>query len=114
MSEKKTSPEQQKNKSEKSRDNAEVVQENTQRTNELAKTAKGYEQKEKKWKIGFGTTDAKDPKNILNISTTGMKFQNKEKDLEFTIWAASISEQQKPGELPKNSGGIGASLNWKF
>ena len=95
------------------KDTTAVMTKNAQANKELADAKKNI-QKEKKWKIGFGTTDAKDPKNILNVSTTGMKFQNTKKDLEFTIWAASISEQHKPGELPKNSTGLGASLNWKF
>lgn len=111
---KKKSPEQEKsieNKAQKpAKDTA--LQANKKAEKKLAESVKGV--KEKKWDIGIGTTDAKDPKGILSVSTTGLKFKHKKKNLEFTVGIASASEQQKPGELPKNHTGPGVSLEWKF
>ena len=82
---KKNSIEKEKTETKKPRNSSEIMNNNTEASRKLTESTKNITKKEKNWKIGFGTTDAKDPKNILNVSTTGMKFQNKKKDLEFTI-----------------------------
>lgn len=111
---KKNSIEKEKTETQKPRNSSKVIDNNTDASKKLVESTKSIPPKEKKWKVGFGTTDAKDPKNILSVSTTGLKFQHTKKNLEFTVGVSSATEQQKPGDMPKKHTGLGVSLEYKF
>ncbi len=81
----------------------------------LKETAKQPEKKkEKAWKVSNGTTEVETEDKSMNISTTGLKFENKKKNLELTIWAATVSETEHPGSFPTQKIVPGFSLKKKF
>jgi hypothetical protein len=88
---------------------------NTTAAKKLKETAKQPEKKkEKNWKIGLGGTDVSTEDNSMSVSTTGLKFENKKKSLEFTVGATTISEAERPGEYPKQKMRPGITLTKKF
>ncbi len=77
-------------------------------------TKEPTKKKEKQWKVSTGTTEVETEDKSMNVSTTGLKFENKKKSLEFTIGAATIAETEIPGSLPKQRIVPGISLKKRF
>lgn len=50
----------------------------------------------------------------MEVSTTGLKFENKKKSLEFTLGAATVTETGKPGSFPEQKTVPGFSLIKRF
>lgn len=77
-------------------------------------TIKPEKKKEKQWRVSTGTTEVETEDRSMNISTTGLKFENKKKNLELTVGAATISETEKPGSFPTQKILPGFSFTRKF
>ena len=50
----------------------------------------------------------------MSSTTTGIKFENKKKSLEFTVGTTTVTEVGRPGSLPDNKTGLGATLIKRF
>jgi hypothetical protein len=100
----------QKKKSPETREKA-----NTTAAKNLKETAKEpTKKKEKQWKVGLGTTDIATDDNSIDVSTTGLKFENKKTSLEFTVGATTITEAGTPGSFPEQKTLPGFSLIKRF
>lgn len=77
-------------------------------------TKQPEKKKEKSWKIGLGTTKVATDDRSMEVSTTGIKLENKKKSLELTLGAATVTEVVKPGAFPEQRTMPGFSLKKRF
>lgn len=81
---------------------------------EASKKTEPEKKKEKQWKVGLGKTEVKTQDNSMEVSTAGLKFENKKKNMEFTVGVATITETGKPGSFPEQKRMPGISFAKKF
>lgn len=97
----------------KKKDQKQTEKANTKAAEKLKETTKKPEKK-REWKVGIGSTRVQTNDKSMDVSTTGLKIQNKKENFEITLGLSNIREQEKSDSKPKEQSRIGLSGTWKF